>query len=204
LTGKQNLWQSDYIHPKTLSWHWPHSRRNTGRFRSGMVAAFTSVRLAFFTGIRNHSLCRLEAQAFHMVPMQRLETEGLRKREKMYKTNGGEDRQRGVSFNRNRILLLLSIHVVMATDVKQVDFLIRNQDGQGESVAARDADCLHTKKFAAKVVVSKVRLKRIALQIIENRNEFFPQVRVLLEEFSGGAGKTGRPDESVHASAFHV
>jgi len=76
------------------------------------------------------------------VPMRRMGTEGLRKREERYKANEGEARQRGVSFNL--ILLLLSIHVVMATDVKQVDFLIRNQGGQSDSVAARDADCLHT------------------------------------------------------------
>jgi len=35
--------------------HWPFFHRNTGRFRSGTVAAITSVRLAVFAGIGNEA-----------------------------------------------------------------------------------------------------------------------------------------------------
>jgi hypothetical protein len=65
----------------------------------------------------------------------------------------------------------------MTADIKQIDFMIRDHEGQGKAVTGGDADCLHTLELATKVMVSKIRLKRVTLQITENRNELLPQVR---------------------------
>jgi len=99
---------------------------------------------------------------------------------------------------------LLSIHLVMTADIKQMDFMISNQEGQGKTVAGGDADCLHTLELATKVMVSKMRLKRVTLQITENCNELLPQVRMLLEKLASRTSEAGCPHKGVHASTFQI
>lgn len=52
----------------------------------------------------------------------------------------------------------------MTADIKQIDFMIRDQEGKGKMVAGGDADCLHTLELATKVMV------------IENANKKFGSV----------------------------
>jgi len=70
----------------------------------------------------------------------------------------------------------------MTADIKQIDFSIRDQESQCKTVTKGDADCLHPLEFTAKVMVSKVRLKRVSLQLAENCRKFFSQILMLLEK----------------------
>ena len=95
---------------------------------------------------------------------------------------------------------LLSIHLVVTADIKQIDFMLRDHKGQGKTITGGDADCLNTLQPAIKVMVSKMRLKRVALQITENCCELLPQVRMLLEKLAGRTSEAGCPHKGVHAS----
>ena len=51
----------------------------------------------------------------------------------------------------------------MATDIQQDDFLVRNSNGQCDSIAIGDADGLNSFELAAEVVVGKMGGKGILL-----------------------------------------
>jgi len=61
LTGKPKLWQSKIPHPATPHRNWPLSRRNGGRFPSGLVAAFAGIRTYRCPAAINYFLAQFEA-----------------------------------------------------------------------------------------------------------------------------------------------
>ena len=67
--------------------------------------------------------------------------------------------------------LALAIHLVVAADIKQDDFLVRNQEGQRNAVAVGKADGVTTAEFAAQGMQFQVGLKGILLQVVDHRGK---------------------------------
>src|SRR3989304_883898 len=56
------------------------------------------------------------------------------------------------------------IHIGVASDVKQVDFSLRDAQAERDAVLVTDADGVHAVKFSAKLVESELRLIWVSFQ----------------------------------------
>lgn len=69
---------------------------------------------------------------------------------------------------------MLPVHLIMAADIQQDDFLVRNGNGQCDSIAIGDADSLSAFELAAEMVIFQMWLERIVLQIAQDIGELCP------------------------------
>ena len=63
---------------------------------------------------------------------------------------------------------ILPVRLIMTADVQQDNFLIGNDDGQGDAIAVDDADGLNAFKLAAGMVIGKMGGKGTLRQVLDD------------------------------------
>ncbi len=101
-------------------------------------------------------------------------------------------------------VLASPVHVIMAADVEQDDFLLCYEKREGNPVAVSEADGMAAGEFAAQGVKRKVRLERVVLQVCNHSCEAWLEVGMLFEEFAGLAQKLLRSGNGVHYTGSSV
>lgn len=68
----------------------------------------------------------------------------------------------------------LPVHLIMAPDVQQDDFLVGYDNSQCDSIAIGKTDGLDAFELATKVVIFQVWLEWVVLQVADDIGELFP------------------------------
>lgn len=92
----------------------------------------------------------------------------------------------------------LSIHIIVATDIEEDDFLFGYQNGKGYSVTVGKADGVTAVKFTEQRMQFQAWLERIFLKISEYFSKSCPQVGVFFEKFAGLTEKLPRRNDAEH------
>ena len=92
----------------------------------------------------------------------------------------------------------LSVHLVMAANIKQDDFLFGNHQGQRNPVTISEADGITSGELAAQGVQFQTGLERVFLQVAELFGKAWPQVGMFFEEFSRLAEEWQRCNDGIH------
>jgi hypothetical protein len=95
----------------------------------------------------------------------------------------------------------LSVHLIVAANIKQDDFLFGNHQGQGNPVTISETDGITSGKLAAQGVQLQTRLEWIFLQVAEYFGKAWPQVGMFLEKFARLTNKLQRRNDDIHLGA---
>ncbi len=76
----------------------------------------------------------------------------------------------------------LPVHLIMAADIEQDDFLLRYENGQDDSIAIGEGDGLNVFELAPEAMVGKMGGERVLLEVVDELLKTFLQVRMLLQE----------------------
>jgi len=97
--------------------------------------------------------------------------------------------------------VLLVVNFIMTANVEQDDLSVGHYYRQGNAIAVRETHRLDSLQFTGQMVIFQVGLERVDLEVAQDSGELGAQFTMLVGKLFSGAGKTGGPDQGIHAQA---